>query len=60
VSDRITLTLGVDQALQAQIEVHESLIAGETLATEVLWDTAMERSVAIEGTSIGVTVARRQ
>jgi isoleucyl-tRNA synthetase len=59
VSDRITLTLGVDQALQSQIEVHESLIAGETLATEVLWDTAMERSVAIEGTSIGVTVTRR-
>ena len=60
VSDRITLTLGVDEALKAQIQVHESLIAGETLATEVVWDTAMERSVPIEGTSIGVTVARRQ
>lgn len=60
VSDRIVLTLGVDEALRAQIQVHEALIAGETLATEVLWDTAMERSVAIEGTSIGVTVARQQ
>lgn len=60
VSDRITLTLGVDEDVKAQIQVHESLIAGETLATEVVWDRAMERSVPIEGTSIGVTVARRQ
>ena len=58
VSDRIILTLGVDEGLRAQIAVHEDLIAGETLATSVVWDTAMERSIAIEGTSIGVSVSR--
>jgi isoleucyl-tRNA synthetase len=58
VSDRIVLTLGVDEVLKSQISVHEALIAGETLATEVVWDTTMERPVAIEGASIGVSVAR--
>ena len=57
VSDRIVLTLGVDEALRAQIERHQALIAGETLATSVVWDHAMERAIPIEGTSIGVTVA---
>lgn len=57
VSDRIVLTLGVDPQVRQQIEVHEGLIAGETLATSLLWDMDMERSVSIEGASIGVSVA---
>jgi isoleucyl-tRNA synthetase len=58
VSDRIVLTLGVDEALREQIGVHEALIAGETLAVEVVWSAGLERSVAIEGTTIGISVSR--
>jgi isoleucyl-tRNA synthetase len=57
VSDRIVLTLGVDDAVQAQLAPHEGLIAGETLAVEVVWNSSLERTVAIEGTSIAVLVA---
>jgi isoleucyl-tRNA synthetase len=57
VSDRIVLTLGVDDAAQAQLAPHEGLIAGETLAVEVVWNSSLERTVAIEGTSIAVLVA---
>ena len=59
ISDRITLTLGVDDALREQLVPHEALIAGETLAVEVVWNAAMERTVAIEGTSIGVSVSKQ-
>ena len=58
VSDRIVLTIGVDEATKANIAVHEGLIAGETLAVEVVWDSAMEREIAIEGTTIGISVTR--
>ena len=57
VSDRIVLTLGVDAAVQAQLAPHEGLIAGETLAVEVVWNSSLDRTVAIEGTSIAVLVA---
>ena len=57
VSDRIVLTLGVDDATKAQILVHQDLIAGETLAVEVVWDGDMDRPVQVEGTRIGVTVS---
>ncbi|MEY3656292.1 MAG: isoleucyl-tRNA synthetase [Actinomycetota bacterium] len=57
VSDRIVLTLGADDALRAQLAPHEGLIAGETLAVEVVWDSGLERTVAIEGTSIAVLVS---
>ena len=58
VSDRIVLTIGVDEATKANIAVHEGLIAGETLAVEVVWDGAMGREIAIEGTTIGISVTR--
>jgi isoleucyl-tRNA synthetase len=35
VSDRIVLTLGVDEAADASVRTHQQLIAGETLATSV-------------------------
>ena len=57
VSDRITLTLSVDSAGAAVLAPHESLIAGETLATTVVWDPGLDRTVSIEGTSIGISVS---
>jgi len=57
VSDRIVLTLGVDPEVQQQLLPHVGLISGETLATEVVWDPSLTRDVAIEGTSIGVSVS---
>ena len=57
VSDRIVLTLGAEDAVQTQLMPHQGLIAGETLAVEVVWDSSLERTVAIEGTSIAVVVA---
>ena len=56
VSDRIVLTLGAEDSVQAQLMPHQGLIAGETLAVEVVWDSRLERTVAIEGTSIAVLV----
>jgi isoleucyl-tRNA synthetase len=60
VSDRIVLTLGVDEATKAQVLTHEDLIAGETLAVSVVWDTTVERTVAIEGTLINVSVSAQR
>ena len=57
VSDRIVLSLGVDSALEVVLAPHLDLIAGETLATEVKWVPELERTVPIEGTSIGVAVS---
>ena len=57
VSDRIVLTLGVDPEVQQQLLPHVELISGETLATEVVWNPSLARDVAIEGTSIGVSVS---
>jgi isoleucyl-tRNA synthetase len=57
ISDRIIVTLSVDDGLKAQILPHVSLIAGETLAIEVLFDASGERTVAVEGALIGVSVA---
>ena len=57
VSDRISLTLSADPVTVAHIMAHESLIAGETLATTVTWDPSLERSVSIEGTTIGISVS---
>ena len=57
VSDRIVLTIGADPDVQQQIEPHVGLISGETLATHVVWDSSLARDIAIEGTSIGVSVA---
>jgi isoleucyl-tRNA synthetase len=57
ISDRIIVTLSVDDGLKAQIEPHVGLIAGETLAIDVLFDATGERTIAIEGALIGVSVA---
>ncbi len=57
VSDRITLSLSADDSVVGVITPHLGLIAGETLATSVAWDHTIERTVSIEGTSIGVAVS---
>jgi len=57
VSDRITLTISADPAVQQQLLAHVGLISGETLAVEVAWDPSLTRDIAIEGTSIGVSVS---
>ena len=57
VSDRIDLVIGADAELAGVLAPHEGLIAGETLAVSVAWDNGMDRSVAIEGTTIGVSVS---
>jgi isoleucyl-tRNA synthetase len=57
ISDRIIVTLSLDDDVKAQILPHVGLIAGETLALDVLFDPSGERAVAVEGTLIGVSVA---
>jgi isoleucyl-tRNA synthetase len=58
VSDRIKLTLGADASVRAQVEPHQSLVAAETLALEVIWDDAAPRDTELEGASVHVSVAR--
>jgi isoleucyl-tRNA synthetase len=58
VSDRIRLTLGADPAVRSQIEPHQALVAGETLALQVDWDDSAPRSTELEGCSVHVSVAR--
>lgn len=57
ISDRIIVTLSLDDGLKGQISPHVGLIAGETLAVEVLFDASGTRSVTVEGAVIGVAVA---
>jgi isoleucyl-tRNA synthetase len=51
VSDRIRLTLRVPEADQAAVRTHQDLIAGETLATEVLIETGPTLEVVVERTA---------
>ncbi|WP_067431853.1 isoleucine--tRNA ligase [Nocardioides jensenii] len=49
VSDRITLTIGGDDAVLAAARTHEALIAGETLATTVVFaDSTESAGAAVE------------
>lgn len=57
VSDRIVLEIGTDDDVRAMLEIHRGFIAGETLATSVTWNPSLPREHAIEGASIGVSVA---
>jgi isoleucyl-tRNA synthetase len=58
VSDRIRLVLGADAPVREQLEAHAALIAGETLALEVVWDDSADRSTQLEGASVHVSVQR--
>ncbi|KQY56287.1 MULTISPECIES: isoleucine--tRNA ligase [unclassified Nocardioides] len=62
VSDRITLTVGGDDAVLAAARTHEALIAGETLATTVVLDATVAGTEVVVGDGekarVSVAVAR--
>jgi isoleucyl-tRNA synthetase len=61
VEDRIELTLGGDEELLAATQAHEDYVAGETLATSVVYDGADGEgaSAEIEGRRLLISVSRR-
>jgi isoleucyl-tRNA synthetase len=61
VEDRIELTLGGDEELLAATRDHEDYVAGETLATSVVYDGAEAgaASAEIEGRRLLISVTRR-
>jgi isoleucyl-tRNA synthetase len=61
VEDRIELTLGGDEELLAATRDHEDYVAGETLATSVVYDGAEAgaASAEIEGRRLLISVSRR-
>jgi isoleucyl-tRNA synthetase len=60
VEDRIELTLGGDEELLAATRAHEDYVAGETLATSVVYDGADGAEPAeIEGRRLLISVNRR-
>ena len=58
VEDRIALRLGGDEELLAATRAHEDYVAGETLAVELTYDGAGDRS-DIEGRELRIAVERR-
>ena len=56
VSDRITLTLGADSSVRAQVEPHIAMVSEETLAVRVVWDDGADRGVELEGARVHVSV----
>jgi isoleucyl-tRNA synthetase len=60
VEDRIELTLGGDEELLAATRAHEDYVAGETLATSVVYDGASEGAAAeIDGRRLLISVSRQ-
>ena len=60
VEDRIELTLGGDEELLAATRDHEDYVAGETLATAVVYDGASEGAAAeIDGRRLLISVSRQ-
>ena len=57
VSDRIHLVLGADDSLRHRLDPFGSLIAGETLASTLVWDQGMDRGTEIEGATIGISLS---
>jgi isoleucyl-tRNA synthetase len=59
VSDRISLTLGGDEALVDAARTHQEYIAGETLATSVTYDAAgLAMAASIEGRELGIGIEK--
>ncbi|MFM8793918.1 MAG: isoleucine--tRNA ligase [Acidimicrobiales bacterium] len=56
VSDRIRLVLGAEPATRARLEAHSAMVAGETLAVEVVWDDSAAPNVDLDGTSVHVSL----
>ena len=59
VSDRIVLTVGVPAPLRARLAPLEGLVAGETLATSVVWaDPGPSPSLALDDQPLSLAVAK--
>ncbi len=57
VEDRIALTLGGDEELLAAVRQHEPYVAGETLATSLVYDgDSAEPAASIDGLTLSVSV----
>ncbi|MEY3987521.1 MAG: isoleucyl-tRNA synthetase [Actinomycetota bacterium] len=58
VSDRISLTLGLDEETERRVNSYLGYISGETLATSLAIDGALPRTIATEDVTIGVALER--
>ena len=58
VSDRISLTLGLDDSTAARIASYLDYVAGETLATTLVIDASLPRTIDAEDVTIGVALER--
>jgi isoleucyl-tRNA synthetase len=58
VEDRITLTLGGDDELLEAVRANEDYVTGETLATEVSYNSGSGSAAEIEGKPLTIDVAR--
>ena len=58
VSDRISLTLGLDEETSARVQSYLGYISGETLATNLVIDGTLSRTIATEDVTIGVALDR--
>ena len=56
IADRITVTLQPDEALRPAIEAHEATIAGEVLATSIVYGPG-DHELVIDGLPVRVTLA---
>ena len=58
VSDRISLTLGLDDETAKRVDSYLGYISGETLATSLAIDGSLSRTIATEDVTIGVGLER--
>jgi isoleucyl-tRNA synthetase len=58
VSDRISLTLGLDDATATRVSPYLDYVSGETLATTIAVDGALARTITLDDVSIGVALER--
>ena len=58
VSDRISLTLGLDEPTAERVRSYLEYVAGETLATSLVIDGSLPRTIETEDVTIGVALER--
>ena len=58
VSDRISLTLGLDEPTAERVRSYLEYVAGETLATSLVIDGSLPRTIEAEDVTIGVALER--
>jgi isoleucyl-tRNA synthetase len=57
IADRIRVTLDVDEAMRAVVDIHRDYIATEVLATEVLYGVG-DRTLDVDGNRVEVTLEK--